>query len=240
MKGIIYYTDNRLDELDRDRLLPGLVRRSLLNSDLPIVSCSLKPMEFGKNVVVNEKPGVITMYKQILTALKEHYKKYIFFCEHDVIYHKSHFDFTPPRDDTFYYNTNVWRCHPRRNICVTYDNMRSVSGICVNRELAIEHYEARIKHIYDNGYDKIPKSQNPKWARRMGYEPGKMTKSGGFRNTDKIDEWKSEYPNLDIRHRLTMTIPKLSQDQFNTPPTNWRQVTIDKIEGWNIKELFNL
>ena len=238
-KGIIFYTDNRLVELDKDWMLPGLVMDSIKASGLPITSCSLKPIDFGNNIVLNLERGVMTYYHQILTALEASKEKYVFFCEHDVIYHKSHFDFTPPRDDTFYYNVNVWRCHPRRNICITYDQMRSVSGICANRELAIRHYKARIAYCYEKGFDKLPKTKNPKWARQMGFEPGKNIRSSSF-SMDELDTWKSEYPNLDIRHRLTMTIPKLNLEQFATKPKNWQQVTIDKIPGWDIKTMFKI
>ena len=57
---------------------------------------------------------------------------------------------------------------------------------------------------------------------------------------DKIDDWRSEYPNLDIRRRLTLTIPKLSLDQFVHKPTGWKQATIDEVPGWNIRKMFKL
>jgi hypothetical protein len=101
-KGIIYYTDNKIEEP-----ISSTVRNLLLETNLPIVSSSLRPINFGKNIVVNLEPGVITMITQIYNALKESRSKYIFFCEHDVLYHKSHFNFTPIKDDVFYYNTNV-------------------------------------------------------------------------------------------------------------------------------------
>jgi hypothetical protein len=238
MKGIIYYTDNKLDQLKSDYMLNDLVRQHIKDSNLPIVSVSQKPIDFGENITLPLESNAVSMVKQIIVALLASKEKYVFFCEHDVIYHPSHFEFTPPRDDTFYYNTNVWRCHPRRNICVTYDELRSLSGMCVNRELALEHFIKRLDYIFKNGFHK-ELSRNPKWARIMGYEPGKSPRNGGFSN-DKMDDWRSEYPNLDIRHRLTMTIPKLSIDQFNTPPKNWKQVTIDKVEGWDIKKLFQI
>src|SRR3990167_9048836 len=166
-------------------------------------------------------------------------KTTVFFLGEFFFFYNIFFSFSPPqRDDTFYYNTNVWRCHPRRNICVTYDEMRSLSGTCVNRELAIDHFVKRLAYIREKGFDK-DLSKNPKWARVLGYEPGKRTEIGGFSN-DKSEAWQSEYPNIDIRHRLTMTIPKLSLDQFNQMPTNWRQVTIDKIPYWNLKEMFKV
>jgi hypothetical protein len=104
MKGIIYYTDNRLNEK-----IFKVVQEKLLAVKLPIVSCSLKPIDFGTNIVLNLQPGVETMYRQILAALEASKTDTIFFCEHDVLYHPSHFKFDPPRTDTFYYNVNVWR-----------------------------------------------------------------------------------------------------------------------------------
>lgn len=238
-KGCIYYTNNRLDQLRNERMLSKLVQDSIKNSGLPIVSCSLKPIDFGKNIVLNLESSILTMYRQILTALQASTEKYVFFCEHDVIYHKSHFDFTPPADDIFYYNVNVWRCHIRHNLCTTYEKMRSVSGLCANRELAVEHYVKKLQYIYDHGFDKIPVTRNPAWAREMGYEPGKSPRIGGF-SKDKIDDWKSKYPNIDIRHRLTTTAAKMSLSEFRHLPIGWQEKQLEEIPGWDLKNLFKI
>ena len=47
-KGIIYYTDNRLDEP-----IFSAVQREILKAGLPVVTCSLKPMPFGENIVLD-------------------------------------------------------------------------------------------------------------------------------------------------------------------------------------------
>ncbi|OGE14678.1 hypothetical protein A3F00_00675 [Candidatus Daviesbacteria bacterium RIFCSPHIGHO2_12_FULL_37_11] len=233
-KSIIYYTDNRLDQQ-----INLLVQKQLLNCRLPIVNCSLKPMDFGKNIIFDrDPPGPTTMFKQILTALKASSSEFVFFCEHDVLYHTSHFEFTPPSRDTFYYNVNVWRWDFSNDKVITYDHFRSVSGICVSREKAIEHYEKRLKFIFENGWDEIV-GRNPKWARTIGYEPGKLKKNGGF-SEDAIDEWKSKYPNIDIRHRRTITPMKMTFASFVHKPTGWQESTLDKLPGWDIKELLKL
>jgi hypothetical protein len=228
MKGIIYYSP-----ADSSRKLYRVVRQEIEKSGLPITSCTLNPLNFGNNIVLNESKGAVTMFKQILTALKNAKEKYIFFCEHDVLYHPSHFEFVPPMDDTFYYNTNVWRWNMLTGECSTYDHLASVSGICVNREFAIEFYRHRMKVIYDNGFDKIETHGNPLWARDLGYEPGKHKQ---LNMPVKTEEWKSEFPNVDIRHTRNMTAPKVSLDSFIKKPENWQETTIDKlpIDSWKL------
>ncbi|OGN27778.1 MAG: hypothetical protein A2941_02800 [Candidatus Yanofskybacteria bacterium RIFCSPLOWO2_01_FULL_49_17] len=227
MKSIIYYTDNRPDEE-----ILSKVQESIFKSGLPIISCSLKPIDFGKNIVLDLECGPVTMIKQILTALEASEGEYIFFCEHDVLYDKSHFNFTPPDKEAFYYNTNVWRWDYEGDKVITYDSLRSLSGLCVFREKALEHFKKRLATIIERGFDKIP-GKNPSWARKMGYEPGKKT-------GEKTDEWRSKYPNIDIRHKKTMTPIKMTIESFRHKPTGWKESTIDQLSGWDLKEMFNL
>lgn len=219
MKGIIYYSSNRIKEPIRVGVL-----RELEKSGLPIT----------KNTTVVGTVGALSMFHQILDCLERAKEKYVFFCEHDVLYHQSHFDFTPPRDDTYYYNTNVWRWAYGRDgegrKIVTYDNLVSVSGLCVNRELARDFYKNRLKIIYNNGWDALPTFGNPQWARELGYEPGKKNT---YEERPKSEEWRSEYPNIDIRHTRSMTIPHLETKEFVHQPTNWKEDIIDNIPGWD-------
>jgi len=231
-KGIIYYTHNGLRTKGRDMLF-SVVQEQIKRSGLPIVSCSLEPMDFGKNVVLDATRGPVTMFRQILLALETSEAEYVFFCEHDVLYHPSHFEFTPERDDTFYYNTNVWRWDYFGDKVITHDRMISLSGLCVNKEIAVDVYRKRLETIYKNGYDKLPTFGNPLWARKMGYEPGKLPNS-----LELLGEWRSLYPNIDVRHRRNMTVEKMTLESFTRKPTGWEESTIDKLHGWNIKELF--
>lgn len=231
MKGIIYYTDNRLGEP-----IFSVVQKLILSAGLPIVSVSLKPIDFGKNIVLNLPPGFISMTKQITTALKVSEATYVFFCEHDVLYPLSHFDFTPPKNNIFYYNANVWRWKYPDNLAITYDRLISLSSLSVNREFALNHYLARLKKIEGMGWDKDPRHE-PLWARKWGYEPGtKKMKRGGF-SDDDFETWMSKDPIIDIRHGGTFSQPKVTLDSFVHLPTNWRETTLDKIPGWDLKEL---
>ena len=173
MKSIIYYTDNRLDH----PMFP-LVQSHLRAVGLPIISASLKPISFGENEVIDGKRGYPTMIKQIISCLERSTTKYVFFCEHDVLYHPSHFDFTPPRDDIFYYNENVWRWFYTEKTAIRYDRMIPLSSLCANRELTLNHYKMRAKKIKEMGWDKNNRGE-PGWARTMGYEPGTKKKKRG-------------------------------------------------------------
>lgn len=233
-KGIIYYTDNRLSEP-----IYSIVQKYIKASALPIVSVSLKPINFGENFVLNSTPNILTMVKQITKALEESSAKYVFFCEHDVLYPLSHFEFTPPKDNIFYYNENIWRWKYPQNSAITYDRLICLSGLCVNKAFALKHYKARLNKIEKMGYTG-KESRDPAWARKWGYEPGtKKIKRGGF-SDDNFETYRSQYPIIDIRHRKTFSPPKVTLESFIHKPANWKQTTLNKIPGWNLVDLFDL
>jgi hypothetical protein len=232
-KGIIYYTDNRIENPIRD-----VVRYFIKKSGLPIVSCSLEPIRFGKNIAlegrVRSYPTYIT---QIYTALNNLDTDYVFFCEHDVLYHESHFEFTPPENDRFYYNGNVWRWKLHNFKLVTYDQMRPLSCLCVNRQLAIEHYKKRLQKIEEEGLSDT-RSREPRRARIWGFEPGtKPTSRGGF-SDELVVDWKSRGPNIDIRHNKTFTSIKLDPQDFKVLPPGYKEIKYDQVDGWDLKALF--
>jgi len=231
MKSICYYTHNICDEK-----IFKASQETIRRSNLPIVSVSLKPLEnMGKNIVLDLKPGVITYTTQILTALENSEGKYVFYCEHDVLYSISHFDFTPPTDDTYYYNENVWRWDYPKDRLISYNGLRSLSGMCCNRELALNYYRKKMKLIKEKGWEE---GRDPKWMRIIGYEPGKLRRRGGFLD-EKIEGWRSEYPLIDIRHGGTVTKPKGHLSSFKHQPTGWKEIKISEISGWSFNDILN-
>lgn len=209
IKGIIYYTDNQLPTK-----LAHRVQDQIKKAGLPIVSATLKSMsKMGKNIIVQGQRGYLTMFKQILAALEASTSDVIFFCEHDVLYHSSHFDFTPPEKNMFYYNHNFWRIG-NGDMAVHWD-ANQVSGLCCYREYAIDFYRHRIELLQKEEFDR-------------SYEPG-------GRDESLSQSWKSLYPNIDIRGHWNMTKSKWSLDDFRdkSTATNFEVSTIDKIPGWN-------
>ena len=233
-KGIIYYTDNGLGEP-----LFSACQKHILASGLPIVSVSLSPVKFGRNIVVEGTPGYPTMINQIITALEASTADYVFFCEHDVLYHKSHFDFLPPGDNTYHYNINNWRWDYPSNRVIRYDGLTSLSQLCANRELALKHFKARREKMKKVGLEKFS-MKDPHLARLWGYEPGRKKRRNGAFLEEKCDNWSSKSPNIDIRHAQSFSIPKVKLKDFHHKPSGWVETSIDKIPGWNLSKLFNI
>lgn len=212
-KGIIYYTDNQLP-----LKIARTIQDNIRSIGLPITSASLKPMaSMGKNIVVEGTRGYLTMFKQILAALENCDQDIVYFCEHDVLYPVSHFDFSPPRKDTFYYDQNWWKLRLADGFAVHWD-ADQVSGMCCYRDLAIEYYKKRIAEFDINNFDRK-------------FEP--MSEEGA-------ESYWSDEPHIDIRHNRNLTYNKWTLDDFRKKETavNFETTTINEIPGWeNLNKL---
>jgi glycosyltransferase involved in cell wall biosynthesis len=213
--GIVYYTDNRLDEKIMKRC-----QEQLKKSGLPIINVSLQPLDFGDNIVLPLKRSPESMFKQILAGLEKLQTDIVFLCEHDVLYHPSHFDFRPPEKNIYYYNYNTWQLRASDGHAVSFD-ARRVSQLCADRKFLVEHYKKRIALVESVGF-----------SRHMGFEPG-MSQSRPQRVDDfKAGKWRSEFPNIDIKHGKNLTEVRWKQSEFNCQKNcrNWKET--DDIEGW--------
>lgn len=216
-KGILYYTDNAIN-----MRLSMLCRNSMKQAGLPITSVTLKPTKFGNNIVVQGERGYKTMFKQILTGLKAMKETTVFFCEHDNIYHPDHFKFTPPRDDIWYYNGNYWFIRMSDGFAIHYD-VSPLSGLVVNREIAIKHFEERLALIEKEG--------RAFRMYHMGFEP--MThKRVKWQNVWDFEVFMPENPNIDLCHSGNLTLKRWTTRSFIKKPTFWEESTYEKISGW--------
>jgi hypothetical protein len=181
-------------------------------------------MNFGKNIHIKLERGYEAYFRQILAALEASTADIIYFCEHDWLYHPSHFFFTPEDRQTFYYNDNWWRVRASDGHAVRYDThlLPSVVGY---RELFIEYYRLVIKKLEELG------GFTGDNARFIGYEPGTHHRLPEFEKY-RAKSFKSEYPNIDIRHDTNLTTSKWSQSEFRSQRNcrNWQET--DDIPGW--------
>jgi glycosyltransferase involved in cell wall biosynthesis len=219
-KGILYYTDNQVN-----MRMAHVCRKLIKASGLPIVSATLKPTDFGTNVHIDRERGYETMFTQILEGLKATKEDIIFFCEHDTMYHPSHFEFTPPEKDKFYYAGNYWYLRLTDGFSISY-NVSPLSGLVAYREPLIKHFEERLEYIKEHGF-----------SYKIGFEPfthGRIK----WKTWYDFEIFMSEYPNVDLCHGGNVTKKRWKIEEFRRKPTFWKESDIDNIPGWpNLKEL---
>lgn len=198
-KGILFYTTNRLPIKFAKK-----VQNQIQSIGLPITSVSLKEMSwFGNNIHVPLQPGKWAYFTQILIGLESMSEDIVYMCEHDCIYPKEHFDFTPKDKDTMYYNQNWWKI--RDDGFAVHWDAEQVSGLVAYRDTLIKFYRKKLDEIIQKGFD------------------------GHYEPKEKWDTWKSPVPYLDIRQKGTLTKDKWSLKDFRNPPVNFQESTLDDI-----------
>ncbi len=102
---LVYYTDNNLDAA-----IMNLCQKTLIKAaeGKKIIAVSQKPIEFGDvNICVGDiGRSHLSLFKQILAGVEAVKTKYVALAEHDCLYVKEHFNWTPPKEDKFFYNVN--------------------------------------------------------------------------------------------------------------------------------------
>lgn len=213
MKAIVYYTCNtHKPEIDR------LCREQLKKIDLPIISVSLnKDIDFGNTSLrIDGKREPLMLHRQALMGLEACQADHVFLAESDVLYHPTHFDFTPAKNDVFYCNTNVWKLRWSDGHCVWTDDLQQLSGMSGSRDWFFNFFKQRVAEIERNGFNRH-------------YEPKGYLK----------ENYQSEFPNICIRHDTNITLSKWSIDDFRNKKyaKGWKETSMDNIPGWNLREV---
>ena len=120
---ILHYTANLIDELFAVNIRNHLL--SILPKEVPIISISHKPINFGKNICVGEiGSSPYNIYKQILIGAQQVKTNFLICHEDDSLYNLEHFQYRPPKD-TFAYNINRW------NVDRRFYFYRARQGMCM-------------------------------------------------------------------------------------------------------------
>ena len=216
LKGIVYYTDNHCDELILQACRKQLMRAV---NGFELVSVSQTPLDFGKNIVMNLQRSKESMFRQILKGLEESTADVIFLAEHDLLYHPSHFDFMPERDDTFYYDRNRWAVCSETGKAVFY-HTNCPSLMCAYRELLIKHYRLVLEYIEKNGV----------FRSSYGFSPPKGVPKEAY--VGRSATYFSEHPTIDIRHDKTLTRKRMNKEQFRSPRSRKGWTEAFEVPGW--------
>ena len=164
------------------------------------------------------------MFRQILTGLEAMTEDIVYFAEHDVLYHPSHFAFTPEDENTFYYNENVWFYRVSDGHCLHYD-AKQLSGLVGYRQQLITHFTERLLRIEKEGF-----------SRHMGFEP--MT-HGRIKWEDVFGcvGFFSEFPNVDIKGDWNQTTQRWDKEKFRNQKYTNGWIESDAIPGWDLRML---
>ena len=212
-RGILYYTACN-KPLKIARKVQNQLRSIAEDKGLSITSTSVKPMDkMGRNIWLPLEYTKTSYFHHIITCLRFSKADIVYFCEDDVLYHPSHFDYVPT-DDKFHFNQNWWRIR-EDGMTATWD-ANQVSGLVCRREVALEWYRNKLQEIEKKGFDR-------------SYEPG---------NSENQVAWQSEVPNVDIRTGKTVTGEKWSLDDFRDKSTAKNFQTSNSIPGWENLDLF--
>lgn len=193
---IVYYTANAIsDEFGR----ATRAELSLAAHDYPIISVSMKPMDFGENHVVSGSRSHINIYRQALYGAKKATTKYIALCEDDILYSPEHFKRRPSTDTVFAYNLGYWNIQTWGEPQFSHKagGRRNLHSLICNRELFINAMEERFaKYPYGTTDLSV-------WA-----EPGKYEQFLGV-TVQKTEEFYTNPPNIMFDHQTALSYNNL-------------------------------
>jgi len=138
---IIYYTSNT----EKAKFAEN-TRQSLLDAkgDLPLVSVSQKPMDFGENICVGGVGASSqNAYRQLWLGAKAAQTRFVCTAEEDCLYPPEYFAFEPPDDESAWLAAPLWVLFSQRGkarvFCMKPHG--SESAMVINRELLIARIE---------------------------------------------------------------------------------------------------
>lgn len=218
-KGLVFYTDNQLDPVIINTVMEHLKRAA---NGYGIVSVSHQPIDLGTNIVLQLQRGHLSMAKQQLAGLEALNTDIAFMVEHDVIYPKNHFAFTPPQADVFYYNLNWWKVRNTDGQALHF-KARQVSGLCAYRDILIEYFHNRVRMIESGeiGGRRHFEPDGSRSYRDAAY--GKLT-------AHKAEDWFSEIPCVDIRHKSVVTRNIFDPSGYRGQVKDWTMA--DEVPFW--------
>jgi hypothetical protein len=143
---IIMLTANRVPkgwaQFHKEKLLEAA-------GDIPIITISKEPLDWGKNILQGEAYGASNIYLQMLRGAKVATTDYIAIAEDDALYPKQHFEYRPPLD-TFAYNMNRYNLFTWGKPTYSWKNRMGNFTLIAPRKLTIKALEERFAK-YPNG-----------------------------------------------------------------------------------------
>jgi len=139
---IIYCSSNREMPEFEQRIRDNILKNC---DDIPIVSVTQKPIDFGTNICVGDHIGVsgFNFFRQSLIACKAAKTKFVLSCEADCVYPPDYFQWTPPREDICYRNSNLYVMPQHRALF-----WKKEEGATHAQIVGREFYIQRLEHLF--------------------------------------------------------------------------------------------
>jgi len=132
--SIVFYTANTEKESFENKVRENISKVS----DLPIISVSQKPIDFGTNICVGDiGQSYKNAFKQCLIGCKKATTPFVVMTEDDCLYPEGYFDFQPTDLNTIYTYDNVWLMWNRENRTHFYKHGTTCGSIILGREFYI-------------------------------------------------------------------------------------------------------
>lgn len=186
MITILYYTSNQEGEV-----FEGRIRQNILDvkGDIPLVSVSQKPIDFGENICVGEVGASgFNMFRQIQIGLERVKTKFVVAAEADCLYPFDYFNFIPSREDIAYRTDQTYVMPQHRSFF-----FRKFGGATHSQVVGTEYYKKVLADLFKDA---------PEWSTQERNFPKERT-----RKDDVFDEYviyKSRYPVVQIKTHRSM------------------------------------
>lgn len=226
---ILYLTDNSVPPEIGDLCQYYLLKEA---GDILIVSVSQKPIAFGRNICVGEiGRSWMSLYRQILAGLDAIKTDTVVIAEHDVLYTHEHLSYQPANLDAFYYNFNHWLVewhgnHPELDGMYSYWPKRTALSQLICTVSLLRQSTQEVMRLLDMGL-RVEKGlhwygepgQTSEQFRQAFVEAnsGRPTQLQAYLK-DYVSKYQTEYfrteiPNLDVRHSKNFTGPKRGKNR---------------------------
>jgi len=182
---IIYYTSNREHPKFEERIRANILKVT----DLPIISISQKPIDFGKNICVGDVGASnFNMFRQIQIGCQNTKADFVISAEADCLYPPDYFTFRPKELDRCYRNSKLYVMGDHRNYWF-YKEEGATHAQIVGRNYYLETLEKLFKGA-------------PQWSVEEKNFPKERTKKDDI--FDKIYYWKTENPVFQVKTHRSM------------------------------------
>jgi len=182
----IYYTSNREKESFEKRIQENILKYC---GDLPIISVSQKPIDFGKNICIgNVGASGFNCFRQILIACEAATTKFVLSIEADCLYPPDYFEFIPERDDICYRNSNLY-VMPDQRPYFFHKKEGATHAQIVGREFYIK----TLKKLFEG---------SPQWNSNEKNFPKERHRKEDIFGKNEIEHYKTKNPICQIKtHR---------------------------------------